>query len=130
MTKYLTLFGMCFFVSLVHAANLTPIQVEGVYKDEIIELRTMVLDNETGIMAASTDVVLPPCSGEIAGLGKLEKNTLRFTPYVKTAGGQQCVISVHFNTTGKSGVITEENCLDYHGASCGWEGATLKKVKH
>lgn len=130
MNKYLTLFGICFFVSLVHAANLTPIQVEGVYKDATTELRTIVLDAETGDIAASTEVVIPPCSGQIAGLGKLEENTLRFTPYTKTAGGKECVISVRFNKTGKIGVISEENCSDYHGASCGWEGANLKKLRN
>jgi len=92
-------------------------------------LRTLVLDSETGVIAASASVGANSCSGSIAGIGKIKGDILQIKPYVKVEDGEDCVLTVKFDKGRKKATVTEENCSLYHGASCGWEGQSVTKKR-
>jgi len=71
----------------------------------------------------SLNVATAGCTGEIQGSGTLSGNTLTL---MKNDDGQVCTITVKF--AGNTAEVSENNCLTYHGASCGFSGI-LKKVK-
>ncbi|AOZ50775.1 hypothetical protein [Chromobacterium vaccinii] len=129
--KYPILFAAVLGFSLTtHAAStVSPVQVEGSFKSAPISLELIVLDSDSGTLAASTTVAQEGCSGSVAGIGKLKGNVLQFKPYKKEEGGEQCVIQVNFSPNGKSASVTETDCSYYHGASCGWEGQKVRKLR-
>ncbi len=61
------------------------------------------------------------CVGSIEGFGPLSGDTITLT---KEKDGRVCTIAIKF--AGETAAISENNCSDYHGASCGFHG-TLKR---
>lgn len=110
------------------SARAEPIsmQVEGYYKSYGITLTAFVLDWEEGTVAATTTVVMAPCSGTIAGIGHMDGHTLKLSPYNQARDGQQCVLTLVFDKEFKHVKIDSDNCSYYHGTGCGWEGQELQ----
>jgi hypothetical protein len=103
-------------------------RAEGEFLSKSVELKTIVLDPENGVLAASTTVTRGACSGTISGIGRITGKLLQIEPYVKVEGGEQCVLQVNFDSKWKSAKISETTaCSAYRGASCAWEGQEVKR---
>ena len=118
----------CCFVFLSNCALAEYANVEGRFKSSMTDLNLIALDSESGVIAASTTVGVGPCSGSIAGIGKIKGNTLVFSPYTKDAG-DACVVTVTFDKKRNIAKIVGDSCYMHSGASCGWEGDRIKRVK-
>ena len=103
--------------------------IEGRFSSKATSLQLIALDSEDGIIAASTTVVSGACSGSVAGIGKMNGDVLRFSPYKKEVGGETCVITVTFDKRRSNARIRGEGCALYSGAACGWEGDSLARTK-
>lgn len=71
------------------------------------------------------DMAARGCTGELAGTGHaFGRDRLVFT--IPTAfGREQCHITL---TRGRNGVrVEEENCLEFHGAACAFDGSARKR---
>lgn len=104
--------------------------IEGDYEgsgEGNISLRTIVLDTETGMVAASLGVGSRGCGGAFVGTGKLKNNVLKISPYKKEEGAESCIITVTFDKTGKKASVNEDDCMYYHGAACSFNGQLKKK---
>lgn len=66
------------------------IRSAGNFSSEVADFRTILLDKRAGIIAASASLVINGCSGSVEGIGKISGNKLKFTPYSKVAGGENC----------------------------------------
>ncbi|MBB3117705.1 hypothetical protein [Pseudoduganella violacea] len=97
-------------------------QAEAVFSSKSVRLKTLLLDPEKGIVAASATVTQGACSGHIAGIGKINGRTLLLEPYVKAESHEQCVLQVSFDQKWTKGKVEGKNCAAYLGTSCGWEG--------
>lgn len=103
-------------------------RAEGAFASESVELKTLLLDPEKGVVAASATVNEGACSGSIAGVGKMNGKVLSIEPYVKIEGGEQCVLQVSFDAKWSRAKISEgKGCAPYHGAACSWEGQEVKR---
>jgi len=102
--------------------------VEGNYFTFNTSLHVILLNDDDGVVAASTTTVGGrDCSGTVAGLGKLIGQKI-IVPL--NEDGNKCDIIIEFDKTFTRAKITEKGVCDpYHGAACGWEGQTLKKLK-
>ncbi len=103
--------------------------IDGKFQSSVTTLELIPLDPEAGVIAASTTVVLGSCSGTVSGIGKMAGNELKFTPYAKQDAKDACTVKVTFDKQRKTARVVGENCSAYSGASCGWEGDTIKRVK-
>jgi hypothetical protein len=100
------------------------------FSSESVTLHFILLDETKGIVAASTQIYQGSCYGIISGIGKIQGKTLIFTPFVKVEKGNQCSITAEFNSSWNQVKITSnDECVRYHGAACGWEGGIAKRVK-
>lgn len=106
-------------------------QAEGNFASQGLELKTIVLDLDEGMMAATTSVTSGACSGTISGLGKIKGKLLILKPYAPSPGTEACTLHVEFDDKWKSVKITEEGrgCAAYHGAACAWEGQKAIRKK-
>lgn len=123
-------FVLAFFVAglALSSAQAQFMRAEGEFGSKSVELRTLLLDPEKGVVAASATVTEGACSGSIAGIGKMSGKALLIEPYVKVDGGEQCVLQVSFDPKWTRAKITEgKGCAAYHGASCSWEGQEVKR---
>jgi hypothetical protein len=112
------------------AANAQYANVEGQFRSPSTTLDLIALDSESGVIAATTTVVQGSCSGSVAGIGKVVKNVLTFSPYVKVDKDDACVMTVTFDKDKNTAKIKGSSCTAYSGAACGWEGAgSLHRVK-
>jgi hypothetical protein len=111
------------------AAHAQYANLDGEFVSPTTSLRTLVLDSETGVIAASVSVAINSCSGWVSGIGKISGDTLQVKPYVKEEGSENCVLTAKFNKSRNKATITEENCSAYHGAACAWEGQTVIKKR-
>lgn len=103
-------------------------QAEGEFSSKSVRIKTLLLDPEKGIVAASATVTEGTCSGHLAGIGKMNGRTLLLEPYVKAEGGEQCVLQISFDLKwSKSKVVEGKHCTAYHGVSCAWEGQELHR---
>ncbi|UTY58320.1 hypothetical protein [Massilia sp. erpn] len=103
-------------------------QAEGEFSSKSTHLKTLLLDPEQGIVAASATITEGACLGRIAGVGKIHGRTLLLKPYVKAEGGEQCVLQISFDQKWAKGKVVEgKNCAAYHGASCGWENQEVRR---
>lgn len=97
-------------------------EINGDYRGENnITLRVISLDATN---AAAQVIVDGHCSGDVAGIGKVSGNTLKFNSY--TTATAKCTITVNFKDDGSSGYITEKGCQDWHGVQCSFEGYIRK----
>lgn len=104
------------------------LNLDGTFSAPGADLKVIVLDSDKGIVAASSNIVLGACAGEISGLGKIKGKTILIEPYVKEEGGEKCVLRAEFDAAWKRVKLIEgDYCTYYHGASCGWEGQQLKR---
>ena len=103
--------------------------IDGKFQSNATTLEIIPLDPEVGVIAASTTVVLGTCSGTVSGIGMMTGNELKFTPYAKLDAKDVCAVKVVFDKQRKTARIIGENCSAYSGASCGWEGDTIKRVR-
>jgi len=93
-----------------------------------LSLRTIVLDNEKGIVAASAFTgITGGCSGTIAGIGKYTAGTLKFTNYTKEEGTDNCTVTIVFDKSSKNGRMSESNCSEFHGPGCAFDGKIKMK---
>lgn len=123
---------ICFLMVLVAfctSASAQYANVEGKFRSSSTSLDLIALDSETGVIAASTTVVMGACSGTVAGIGKISGKELTFSPYVKIDKNDACVVKVAFDKKFNSAKITAEGCAAYSGTACGWEGDTIKRAK-
>jgi hypothetical protein len=126
MIKHLII-GMLLFTSA--AAHAQYANVEGQFRSPSISLDLIALDSEAGVIAASTTVVQGSCAGSVAGIGKVVKNVLTFSPYVKAEKDDACVMTVTFDKNKDTATIKGTACMAYSGAACGWEGGTVRRAK-
>ncbi|WCM94104.1 hypothetical protein M5C99_05070 [Acidovorax sp. NCPPB 2350] len=102
--------------------------VEGVYCSSTSSLQVVLLDGENGVAAASTTVSQPPCSGSVAGIGRIKSRKLEFKPYGKAAGSDLCVITAEWDDKWRGARVTDNGaCNAYHGSSCSWSGQYVLK---
>lgn len=102
--------------------------VEGRFRSQITSLDLIALDSESGVIAASTAIVQGSCSGSVAGVGKVVKNVLTFSPYTKDDKDDACVITVTFDKKKNTAKIEGKSCSMHSGAACGWEGDSVRRV--
>jgi len=110
------------------AASAQYANVEGRFRSQATSLDLIALDSESGVIAASTTVVQGSCSGSVAGVGKVVKNVLTFSPYTKVDKDDACVITVTFDKKKDTAKVEGESCSMHSGAACGWEGDTVRRV--
>jgi hypothetical protein len=113
---------------LCNGASAQYADIDGKFQSSVTTLELVPLDPEVGLIAASTTVVLGQCSGTVSGIGKMAGNELKFTPYAKLDAKDVCAVKVAFDKQRKTARIVGENCSAHSGASCGWEGDTIKRV--
>lgn len=104
--------------------------IEGNYAGEgegSLYVRTLILDPETGTLAASASVGSARCAGGFVGIGDLKGNVLVLRPWRKEEGAESCLVTLTFDKTGKTATIGEADCQYYHGAACAFEGKLAKK---
>ncbi|MTV39140.1 hypothetical protein [Duganella radicis] len=111
------------------SANAQYANVDGKFRSASVTLDLIPLDSEKGVIAAATTVVQGACSGSIAGIGKVSGNELKFSPYVKEDNSDTCEVTVVFDKKRNSAKISAKSCTAHSGASCGWEGDTMKRAK-
>lgn len=111
------------------AADARNAHIDGSYRSPTTSLDMIVLDGTKGVIAASTVVAMPGCSGSVAGIGTVAGDELKFSPYVKAAPDDACVITVRFDKRRRMATIRGEGCMNHSGAACGWEGDTVKRVE-
>lgn len=116
-------------VSLAAPPGISPLQIEGDYKGSGLSVRTIVLDLESKQIAVSSGVISGACSGGISGVGTLVSNVLRFKPYKPFEGSENCTMTITFGSKGKTATVEENECSAYHGAACGWEGQSVRKIR-
>lgn len=93
-----------------------------------LSVRTLILDSETGEVAAEVVTGAPGCGGGFVGIGELKEGVLALKPWRKEEGAEECVVTLRFDPTGKSATIEESECSYYHGAACAFSG-TVKKAR-
>lgn len=111
-------------------AGLMPIMVQGDYEGRgggELSMRTLVLDDYKGVVAANIGVGTRGCAGNFTGIGELKGNTLRLRPYTREPESAACMITVTFDASGKTAAMEESSCLFYHGAACEFSGKLIKK---
>lgn len=111
------------------AANAQYANVEGQFRSQATSLDLIVLDVGTGVIAATTTVVQGSCSGSVAGVGKVVKNVLTFSPYTKIYKGDACVITVTFDKQKNTAKVEGAACSMHSGEACGWEGDVVRRMK-
>jgi hypothetical protein len=111
------------------AANAQYANVEGHFRSQATSLDLIALDSESGVIAATTTVVQGSCSGSVAGVGKVVKNVLTFSPYTKVDKDDVCVITVTFDKQKNTAKVEGASCSMHSGAACGWEGDIVHRVK-
>ena len=104
-------------------------KVDGQFRSKNTSLDLIALDSESGVIAASTTVTQGSCSGSVAGVGKVVKNVLQFSPYTKGDRSDTCVIKVTFEKGWNAAKIEADGCMRHSGASCGWEGDVVRRAK-
>jgi hypothetical protein len=62
------------------------------------------------------------CVGSIEGFGSLSGDTITMR---KEKNGRSCTIAIRF--AGAMAEISENNCSDYHGATCGFRGVLKRE---
>lgn len=90
-----------------------------------LQVRTIVLDGDAGLVAAEATVAIEGCSGSFTGTGTLKGNVLELRPYRTEAETENCVVTLTFDKTGTTATLVEDRCSYFHGAQCAFEG-TLK----
>jgi len=103
--------------------------IDGKFRSHSTTLNLIPLDKHSGVIAATTTVVQGACSGTVAGVGRISGDELKFSPYVKTDKNGACIVTVLFDEKRNAAKVTADGCMAQSGASCGWEGDTLKRVK-
>jgi hypothetical protein len=111
------------------AANAQYANVEGQFRSQVTSLDLIALDSESGVIAATTTVVVGSCSGSVAGVGKVVKNVLTFSPYTKVDKDDSCVITVTFDRQKNTAKVQGAACSMHSGAACGWEGDIVRRVR-
>lgn len=111
------------------AANAQYANVEGRFRSQTTSLDLIALDSESGVIAATTTVVQGSCSGSVAGVGKVVKDVLTFSPYTKFDKNDACVITVSFDKQKSTAKVEGDSCSNHSGTACGWEGDTVRRVK-
>lgn len=126
--KYLPI-CLALLSSYANADYAFPIEGEYSGKGEgELSVRTIVLNNEKGIVAVSAFTGLPNgCSGTIAGIGNFVGDTLTFNSYVKEEGSESCVVNITFDKNRKSAKMFEKDCSALHGTACAFAGKLGKK---
>ena len=102
-------------------------QSEGTFASPSLEVRVILLDDESGVAAASASVVSGACSGVIAGTGQIRGHTLTIIPHKKVSGGESCQLQLDFDKQWKQVKATGHECQVFSGAACGFEGQTARK---
>lgn len=109
-------------------ANAQYANVDGQFRSPMTSLDLIALDSKAGVIAASTTVVQGSCSGSVAGIGKVVKNVLTFSPYNKVDNDDACVITVIFDKNKKAAKVIGASCEMHSGPACGWEGDTVRRA--
>ena len=125
MTKH-SLFYCLLLISTTASAQYA--NVEGWFRSPSTSLDLIALDSATGVIAASTTVVQGSCSGSVAGVGKVVKSVLTFSPYAKIDSEDACVITVTFDPKRNAAKVEGSSCMKHSGAACGWEGDTVRRA--
>ncbi|WP_323697060.1 hypothetical protein [Thiorhodovibrio litoralis] len=119
------------FLALFSTNVLSAYQIEGDYSgsgEGELSLRTIVLENEKGVVAVSAFTGIPnACSGTVSGVGNFNENRSDFTNYTGVNDSELCTVTIHFNDSGDIGEMSESNCSYFHGPGCAFFGQ-LKKV--
>jgi hypothetical protein len=120
---------LCFLLLASATATAQYANVEGRFRSQGTSLDLIALDSELGVIAATSTVVQGSCSGSVAGVGKVIKNVLTFSPYMKVDKDDACVITVTFDKNRNTAKVQGSSCSMHSGAACGWEGDTVHRVK-
>lgn len=118
----------CLLLLATDAANAQYANVDGRFRSPSTSLDLIVLDSQTGVIAASTTVVQGSCSGSVSGVGKIVKDVLTFSSYTKIDNDDACVITVTFDKKKNTAKVEGASCMMHSGTACGWEGDTVRRV--
>jgi hypothetical protein len=119
---------LIFAQALLSSAHADPqIQkLRGTYEaktSQTISLRTIALGEDNQAVAAEIVVAAKGCSGALSGLGASDGKAVKVRPYMASEpSSQACEVTISLDNSGKVATISEENCLDFHGAQCAFSG--------
>jgi hypothetical protein len=92
-----------------------------------IEVRTIMLDPDSGAVAAQVTIATPGCLGDFAGTGTLSGTVLELRPSKPEEGSEDCVVTMTFDKTGKTATLAEDQCSYFHGMQCEFSGKVKAK---
>jgi hypothetical protein len=105
------------------ASNIAGTWTGSLEGDGEMVIKTMPTGFDVALSVTGETAGGSSCGGAIEGSGTLFGNTLTLT---KKEDNQVCTITIKF--VGDTANIDEDNCMNYHGAACGFYGS-LKKLK-
>lgn len=128
--RLLLLILVCTLSSSAHADSQIK-RLRGTYEaktSQTISLRTIALGEDNQAVAAEFVVAAKGCSGALSGLGASDGKAIKIKPYMPSEpSAQACEVTIHLDKSGKVVTISEENCLDFHGAQCNFSGELRAK---
>lgn len=92
-----------------------------------VSMKIKAIDRKSNDVRADLSIRRPGCLGDFSGAGRLQGNVLKLKSIETDYADNKCVITIVFDDTGKQAVVKEEECMCWHGASCGYEGKLQKK---
>jgi len=108
--------------ALSQAKQVSASDISGTWRGSNVDMTIKPLPKgfDIGLVVSS----LSRCTGgDISGSGTLSNNIMRLT---KIDNDQTCTVTINF--VGDTANISEDNCLSFHGAACGFAG-TLQKAR-
>ncbi|MFA9202575.1 MAG: hypothetical protein ACEQSD_01065 [Flavobacteriales bacterium] len=114
-----------FDVTLLSHPPFTPSSVIGEWEGQLTGYDGSMTVTQSGTgYQADLGVGGSGCGGSFTGRGELKGNILKL---VDPTEDYSCVITVKFETN--TAQVSEDNCMYYHGAGCGFDG-TLTKLSN
>lgn len=93
-----------------------------------MSLRTIVMGENSEVVAAEIVIADRQCTGAISGLGRSDGGTIRIKPYMPNSPEtQSCELIISLDKSGKTATVAENKCSDYHGAQCEFKGTLLAR---
>lgn len=99
-------------------------EINGDYTNDDTGITLRVISLNATTAAAQVIASGGNCEGDVSGVGKVAKNTLKFDSY--TTLTSKCTITVWFNPDGTKANVSEQGCRDWHGVACSFDGMVAK----
>jgi len=133
MRQKLRLLPLIFVQALISSAHADP-QIQKLRETyetkaaQTISLRTIALGEDNQAVAVEIVVAAKGCSGVLSGLGTSDGKAIKIRPYLSSEpSSRACEVTISLDKSGKVAIVSEENCLDFHGAQCAFSGELRAK---